>query len=645
MSDRKVIQIDPRAYNLIKSSTITSVTEALVELVTNSDDAYQNLGGTGPFEIDIEVDYSGFGAYGGCISVRDDAGGMTGEKLETVMTLVGGMSTEQLQRGFFSRGAKDCSAIGDITFHTIKDGLYSSITIFSDSTYKMNTTSAPVTDAQREALGIPGNGTKVNLRVLQSIGIPPYDYFQTIFHKTLSLRNIFSSPMHKVTLSLKNHITKPDVTEQLSYEFKEGNLLMDLVFDVPRYPGSTVHFQMFKSETLLDDEMVGRIYKEHGFIVSSGVVIHDIFDFSREFKNDPNLKYIFGSIHSDTINDLLHSFDIRNNDPKNPFLILNPDRVSGINQQHPFIVNVTRMILPKLRDVISLLSLTSDVSTVDVINMDAFSELAEALNLTKSAVVGGPTHEVTVQRPTGKYIRNGDLAGEEMPRSYRVLRDFTVQLENTNLPKEIFPTIRMTPTTALRGRYTIERNDVPPKTEYSLYELAEDAVDHARVVEFFGSTRLDIVKEEDMREGETKMNDVYVNRMSRTFQVVFRKDNPLTHKYVIEPTKGGLRIVINADNPTLSTFLTSTTVIDETVSSKALILLNETLTSAFSRLLTEEELGSFKGKSLLNATLTPNEIAHNVFSLYDSMVDKVEGLVFEVTKKILAQRKLAKLSQ
>ena len=659
--EKSLIQIHPRAYNLIKSATITSVAEGLVELITNSDDSYQAMDpAPASFPIDIQVCYKSCEDTAGCVTITDNAKGMDGEKMKRVLTVVGEKIAEDFQRGFFSRGAKDVSAIGKVTFESICMDLYSSLSLYPDSSFTVNADDLPVTPEIRDRLGIPMCGTRVTLFVNHAIGLPSYDYFNSTFPRILQLRSIFASPKHEVTLTLTGHEFNPDISKRIHYRFPEGSLLVDMVFEVPRYEGSSVHFQMFKGSFDESDPLLGKHYQEHGFLVTSGISIHDMLSFEKDFRNDPNLKYLFGSIHSDTINDLLHSFDISANHAKNPFLIINPDRTSGLNRRHPFVKGLLRFIIPKIREVLSLMSLTTEVETVDILDMSAFSSLAKSLELSSSEILDGTTFKVAVKRPQGQFIRNQDLTGQEMPKFYRVLRDFTVQLnmlppensaredppddddddksvENTTV-RRFFPTVQMVPTATLRGQYG---QMGPTLTEYTLYKVVEDALENTHVIETFGADRVDIIDEEDADETEEVLGSTRIRYQDESFEVVFKED-PESYRYRIENLGHGIRIVINKSNPVLSTFLGDAQSIDGTVSSKALILLNDILTEAFSRLLLVKDLRA-KGASY-PLTGDADEMAYKIFELQDQIVTRVETMVFEVTKQILAQRKLAKIS-
>lgn len=205
MSEEKsLITIHPRAYNLIKSATITSVAEALVEIITNADDSYQAMDPSpASFPIGISVCYDNCEDSAGCVTITDNAKGMTGEKMVRVLTVVGERVAEDFQRGFFSRGAKDVSAIGKVSFESISETGYSHLNLYPDSTFEILASDLPATPELRDRLGIPECGTRVSIQVLHAISLPSYDYFMNTFPRILQLRSIFASPKHNVTLSIK----------------------------------------------------------------------------------------------------------------------------------------------------------------------------------------------------------------------------------------------------------------------------------------------------------------------------------------------------------------------------------------------------------------------------------------------------------
>ena len=95
---------------------------AMVELITNADDAYREKEGS------IHIEYSGKELCGegirGMVSVTDHATGLLPGAMETCFAVLGGetsgFSEGEAVRGLFGRGAKDVAAFGMAVFESIR---------------------------------------------------------------------------------------------------------------------------------------------------------------------------------------------------------------------------------------------------------------------------------------------------------------------------------------------------------------------------------------------------------------------------------------------------------------------------------------------------------------------------------------------
>ena len=103
------------------------VMRALIELITNVDDAYD---GKGDGQIEIVFNKSA-DPYKGVFIVRDKAGGLNGTRMEEAFTNLGDKNqkavAEMGTRGLFGRGAKDIAALGRARFLSIHKGKFSSL--------------------------------------------------------------------------------------------------------------------------------------------------------------------------------------------------------------------------------------------------------------------------------------------------------------------------------------------------------------------------------------------------------------------------------------------------------------------------------------------------------------------------------------
>ena len=157
---------------------IRDIYDAIVELVTNSDDRYQRLNAAGTIEIVVE---RGRGKSERLLQARDFADGMTldvmDEKLSRTGGRVSGMEEGFEVRGTNSRGAKDIAALGGVTFESIAaaDGLFHRCEITDGFVFKPSGTRHPSTELRR-SIGVEGgSGTLVTVRLGANHPIPQYD--------------------------------------------------------------------------------------------------------------------------------------------------------------------------------------------------------------------------------------------------------------------------------------------------------------------------------------------------------------------------------------------------------------------------------------------------------------------------------------
>src|SRR3990172_10630882 len=110
------------------------VENAVVELITNSDDSYERLaehGGEEGGRIRIIIDHHRKAPD--TITVADRAEGLTDKEMEQCFTYPGkdtsGRSSGLNVRGSLGRGAKDVPYFGSAKFECIKDGYYTCLGI------------------------------------------------------------------------------------------------------------------------------------------------------------------------------------------------------------------------------------------------------------------------------------------------------------------------------------------------------------------------------------------------------------------------------------------------------------------------------------------------------------------------------------
>src|SRR5438270_12433466 len=110
------LRLSSRYYQFNRSHAIHDLFDALVELITNPDDSYHRLFVRGLIQHDggpITIEYRGTkdAPY---IAIRDYAEGMSLEEMALKLGDVGTRHSQEGDRGFMARGAKDCAELGRI---------------------------------------------------------------------------------------------------------------------------------------------------------------------------------------------------------------------------------------------------------------------------------------------------------------------------------------------------------------------------------------------------------------------------------------------------------------------------------------------------------------------------------------------------
>lgn len=334
------LNISERLLNISRQTSIKTIYDALVELVTNSDDAYGRMNTTLE-DIKLKIVRSSE-KYGflpvvddqklSSIFVVDQASGMSFDEMSNYLLTVGDYTSGDDSRGMMGRGAKDCSILGDVIFTSVKNGKLSQLVIYQNLTADIILQDIDATNAPT-SYGILANGTSVELRVEPSL-IPDFDTFKTNIQKNIYLRNILSN--NNVTLSL----LEDKRIERLIYTIPGGKVIMECDYDIPDYE-TTAHIKIMTLDNKLpipssDDQ------REYGILVTSG---RSVYECSALYYSDPlaqnllwnqNIQNIIGVLDCPLINKLAKDAANGNINSKNPFILIDPNRRNGLDITHPF---------------------------------------------------------------------------------------------------------------------------------------------------------------------------------------------------------------------------------------------------------------------------------------------------------------------
>jgi len=302
MNERKFeeaqdLQIDPRIITQMSLETIRYLYDAVVELVTNSDDSYKRLERDGIVdkgEIRIRVRRLK-GSRCERLEVIDFAEGMNKEKLEKALIFAGessGFEEGKSVRGFFGRGLKEVIIVlGKGKIYSIKDDKLSIAEVWIDK--KTNKPKRMLiekaytpTKEEREEIGIAeGNGTAVRIIVTnERIKCPLLGTFLAQIRDHYALRDINSSRNRKITLEFEYVEKKIEkMVETISYEAPrvKGKIVVRSI-KIPGY-GDNIELRIYDSDEELESPFNNPFARAGLLIKTSGAILdNQLFKYQRE---------------------------------------------------------------------------------------------------------------------------------------------------------------------------------------------------------------------------------------------------------------------------------------------------------------------------------------------------------------------------
>jgi len=326
----KNLELDYRMYQYIRNNAITNIYDAIVELLTNCIDAYSTVP---EISKNVIIEYSETNRN---LKIIDNAIGLTGERMETAFLTVGTYLSDEQKRGHFSRGAKDISAIANVTFTAIKDNKISQCKILSNGTGAMIITNKDVTGEERNTYHIPLNGLSVELDLVESLEL---DLDWNLLKKHYALRDILGDS------SINVQVNEIDSNNQFRLQYSQPNLekIVGVEYQVPYYNvPATFEVWLDRNGVLHQDE--NQKFSENGFLVKSFNTIYENSTLNSRFiSRHPKFEMLTGVLKCDYINDLLKDYETNGPSDRNPIPIIDTSRLVGLSKSHPFTKHLLRL--------------------------------------------------------------------------------------------------------------------------------------------------------------------------------------------------------------------------------------------------------------------------------------------------------------
>jgi len=293
--------LKPRVASQQAMATIRSMPDAVVELVTNSDDSYRK----------IEKDWKEKQAVirifvhrlkgGKCkeLKVIDFAAGMTKDELEKALEFGGetsGFEAGHSVRGLFGKGLKEVIiSLREGEIYTIKHNKLSAVKMWFDKgiTQYSDIESCDASEEIRKEIGLRhGSGTVVKIHVRNDkISMPDYKTFRPQIENHYALRDIISSPIRNIWLEFQSDKGKK-WESKLKPPFPEGELVFDKKVVLPKY-GDEMHIRVFKSKQPLVSPR-NNPFGQAGLLIKTEGAILDNRLF--KYESEPAALYFFGEV-------------------------------------------------------------------------------------------------------------------------------------------------------------------------------------------------------------------------------------------------------------------------------------------------------------------------------------------------------------
>jgi len=323
----KDLPINPRIVEQLAKTTVKTLVDGIVELVTNCDDSYRRLEGEGEVpsgEIEIYVDRRKGGICEN-LKVKDYAEGMTKEELQKAIVVASetsGFEKGKSVRGLFGRGLKETIiALGEGEIKIIKNGKECKTKLWFDKKIKKPQYDDELLNDVRDIS--EKDGTEININITnEKIKIPEYEKFKNQISSHYALRDINSSKHREITLIFDDLKRKARYTVPISFSYPEGKKVKEEDVRLPGH-GDKVKILIYESLKPLDSPRYNPFGLAGILIKTKGAILdNQLF----KFENEPAALYFFGEAICEGLEERLRRGETE---------IMDPNRV-GLEWRHEY---------------------------------------------------------------------------------------------------------------------------------------------------------------------------------------------------------------------------------------------------------------------------------------------------------------------
>ncbi len=284
LEEAQDLPTDSRIQLQLSYGTIRQLIDAVVELVTNSDDSYRRLEQEGvktKGKILVRIRRL---KYGKCenLQVTDWAEGMDNVKLKKALEFAGeasGFEEGKSVRGLFGRGLKEAIiALGEGEICTVRDDRLSRAILWRGprgGKYRPPKESRTPSKQEREGIGIiRGNGSVVRIKVTnEKIKCPDYKTFLPQFMNHYALRDINSAANREVVLEFeapeKRRLRQ---VQSIKFERPKGKKVIEQSVSIPGYEDD-IEVTIYESNEELESPYNNPFARAGLLIKTSGAIL------------------------------------------------------------------------------------------------------------------------------------------------------------------------------------------------------------------------------------------------------------------------------------------------------------------------------------------------------------------------------------
>lgn len=331
--DEWPIEIDWRAWGQVSEKAIGDVYDALVEIITNSDDSYRRLRDAGETAtndgvIAVEIHHR-HKPNNSRVIVKDRAEGMTFSDMDKKLARIGARTAGAKSRGFMARGLRDCCALGEVRVESLVGGKYHACHLHAPN-FRRISDGGKITEDVRKRIG--KTGTVVTLECRHNVSVPQVNTLLRRLPMHYALRDIIDSGAVKIRIRESAGRMVRVMPLRL-----EGEQVLDTVLKLDGYPRAKPRLRIWRAATRFDYDDTRM--RKSGILIADGLAVHQCT--LLKYEQEPLAHHFYGRLDCAYIRHLMEENDECRNERRdypeeNPMLLIDNNRQSGLDKRHPF---------------------------------------------------------------------------------------------------------------------------------------------------------------------------------------------------------------------------------------------------------------------------------------------------------------------